>query len=287
MKNTFHLKLVRNIFSFAVLLILFSNIVAQEKPSSATEASNLKAQAILNQSRKAISLKRNISEISEIAITINSAGQFDTNGKKAQFTTETELGVELPNKIKKKEFIDYQTNQTNEHSVLNGEAFSKKLDAISNGRVMNINLQSNQNKETQKQNNISQLKSQVFTSIFPIILNTSFYEPLEFNYIGIAESKDGKADVIETTAASGTKYQLFFDQQTNLLLMMTQSWTGKTSGKKYEKKYFYSDYREVDGLNAPHKIVVQQDGAVIEESQLKTLKVNPKFTADFFEVKEP
>jgi len=49
--------------------------------------------------------------------------------------------------------------------------------------------------------------------------------PLEFAYVGEAESPDGKADVLDATGTDGFAVRLFVDQQTHLPLML--SWMDK------------------------------------------------------------
>jgi outer membrane lipoprotein-sorting protein len=66
---------------------------------------------------------------------------------------------------------------------------------------------------------------------------------------------------------------------------MTQSWISKAANKEIEKKYFFSDYRVEDGLLVAHKVIVEQNGKVVAETEIKKFQFNPTFKADFFEVK--
>lgn len=49
--------------------------------------------------------------------------------------------------------------------------------------------------------------------------------PLEFSYVGVAESPDGSADMLDVTGAGGFAVRLFIDQQTHLPLML--SWMAR------------------------------------------------------------
>lgn len=68
--------------------------------------------------------------------------------------------------------------------------------------------------------------------------------------------------------------------------MAIETWTTNENLAK-QRKYFYSDYQEIEGLNVATKIKIEQDGNLSEERTLKTLKLNPVFKSDFFEVKNP
>src|SRR5205085_2243100 len=143
--------------------------------------------------------------------------------RKIQGTAETELSAMLPDKIRQAYSGDYSTNQSKILLILNGNQLHSKVDVFVGGKPVNTDFGA----VTSKEEKISQLRYETFLTIFPITLDASWYIPLEFQYIGGAESKDGKADVIEAVLSNNTKYRLFFDQQTHLLLLMTQSWISK------------------------------------------------------------
>ena len=65
---------------------------------------------------------------------------------------------------------------------------------------------------------------------------------------------------------------------------MTESWTGENN-KQNENKLFFSDYQEKDGLLIATKIITERNGEVVEEKEIKDLKINPKFKSDMFDVK--
>ena len=50
-------------------------------------------------------------------------------------------------------------------------------------------------------------------------------------------------------------------------------------------KYFFSNYQEKGGLLIATKIVIERNGKVAQEKEIKDLKVNPTFKPDLFSVR--
>jgi hypothetical protein len=110
--------------------------------------------------------------------------------------------------------------------------------------------------------------------------------PVEFSFVGEAESKDGRADVLEGQCPGRFRARFFFDKETHLLLFISYKIKNKTADKPpSEVKIFLSDYRPVDGLLVAHHLSVEIDGEVMEESELKSFAVNPSFKTNEFEIK--
>lgn len=273
-----------------VLLILASIGVtsAQKKPAekdvaAKTDAAKDKGAQILKQAKETISKKVKVSDIKSLAINISSAEQIvipTRQDRTIQGNIEKEFGLILPNKIRQNFSGDYTTNQSTATWILNGSLFSLKTNVTVNGEPVGVDIDN----AVSKERNISQLKYDVFINIFPVLLDCAWYVPLEFAYVGVAEAKDGRAEVLEAQTGNGTKYRLFFDAETYLLLMMTENWKNKEN-KLFENKYFYSDYQEKDGLLAATRIVVEKNGKVSEEKTIKNIKINPTFKPNFFDVK--
>lgn len=51
-------------------------------------------------------------------------------------------------------------------------------------------------------------------------------------------------------------------------------------------RWVFSDYKNVDGLNLPHRLVKAEDGVMKEEWEIRQFQVNPRLTAEMFAVKE-
>lgn len=248
-----------------------------------TNSAAIKSEQIFKQAREAISKKIKAADVKSLLINIKSSERVTIPNRPNQViqgNIEKEFGLILPDRIRQNFSGDYTTNQSTATWILNGNLFSLKTNVTVGGEPVNVNIDNVNTKEQ----NISQLKYDAFINIFPIILNASWYPALEFKYIGIAESKDAQAETLAAETRNGTKYNLFFDSKTHLLLMMTESWVNKEN-KTSENKYFFSDYQEKSGLLVATKIIVEKNGQVVEEKIVQDLKVNPTFKPNFFDVK--
>jgi hypothetical protein len=67
--------------------------------------------------------------------------------------------------------------------------------------------------------------------------------------------------------------------------MMVETWKNQEN-KQIEKKFFYSDYKEFSGIKLPTKIKIERSGKLVEERTIKSVKINPQFKANLFEVKK-
>jgi len=149
--------------------------------------------------------------------------------------------------------------------------------------------------------------------------------PAAWTDAGIAESPDGKADILETKEETGRVLRLFIDQATHLPLMvqyqdpkpmvMINGGPGRGPGgpgrgpggpppqmspeemqKRVEEMrknppalgtyaMHLGEYKKVDGVMLPHKIDISLDGQPNEEWTVEKYKVNPTIKADTWEKK--
>jgi hypothetical protein len=129
-------------------------------------------------------------------------------------------------------------------------------------------------------------------------------------WIGIAESPDGKADVLETRLA-GESTRLFLDAASHMPLMMTwQGAPGRAGGPGGRRggdgqrgrgqgqpdagaarsgtpqpmmfEMTFSDHRMVSGIRLPHVVTRGMNGQTIERWTIRSYRVNPSFTAETF-----
>jgi hypothetical protein len=144
-----------------------------------------------------------------------------------------------------------------------------------------------------------------------------------FTDAGVAESPDGKADVLETTDEAGRAVRLFVDQATHLPLMLQYQeirprimmagpggpGRGRGAGgpgggqrpseeemqrriEEFRKQgppppsafsMHLSDYKKVDGVMLPHKVDVSIEGEPNEAWTIEKYRVNPSIKAQEFE----
>ncbi|MGH9254200.1 MAG: hypothetical protein ACRD3C_06475 [Vicinamibacterales bacterium] len=125
------------------------------------------------------------------------------------------------------------------------------------------------------------------------------------SWIGVAESPDGKADVLEARFADGQPTRLFFDIMSHMPLML--QWQGAPpraggrrggggqrgrgqgdgSGAAETSKpvtftMTFSDHRAVNGIRLPHVITKGIDGQTTERWTIRNYRVNPSFSVDTF-----
>jgi hypothetical protein len=148
-----------------------------------------------------------------------------------------------------------------------------------------------------------------------------------FAHAGVAESPDGRADVLETTDEAGRAVRLFVDQATHLPVMLQYQEVrprvmmagpgggrGRGAGgapaagqppsdeevqRRIEElrkqgppphsafTMHLSDYKKVDGVLLPHKVDISIDGEPNEEWTIEKFRVNPSIKADDFTKPKP
>jgi hypothetical protein len=128
-------------------------------------------------------------------------------------------------------------------------------------------------------------------------------------WVGVAESPDGKADVLEFKTPDGVATRLMVDEKTRMPLMM--SWTGTPSGLSAiagrgnrggnqgqqgrrgggpagqggpaPLQMYFSDYKTVNNIKLPHLIQSGANGETTEELVVKSYRINPSFRAEIFQ----
>ena len=159
-------------------------------------------------------------------------------------------------------------------------------------------------------------RAEVARLLLGILGATQSEFPVTYRYAGVAESADGKADMIDVTGPEGFAARLFLDVQTHLPLMLTYTApeprvvmrtaergspapTAETEReradaerrqaeaapqKMIEYRIFFSDYRDVGNLSLPHQIARGTAQKTTEEWDIKSYKINPALKADRFKV---
>ena len=145
--------------------------------------------------------------------------------------------------------------------------------------------------------------------------------PLEFTYVSRAESPDGAAHVIGVKGDGGFDVRLFIDAKTHMPLMLswmdkeplpmvaqTMQISGSISREEMQKRaqereaqmreaeaarqvveyrYFYGDYKRVNGVMIPHRFQRTAAGKVIDETTFGRIRVNTRIDEDRFRVSKP
>jgi hypothetical protein len=120
--------------------------------------------------------------------------------------------------------------------------------------------------------------------------------PVEFTYAGqaVAQADGKKADVLDVTGANNFAARLFIHPETRQVLMLSYKARGgnrgaqetSASATESELRWVVSDYRKVDGLNLPGRLVIFFGGQPIEEVTIKKVKINPSLKPNRFDRQE-
>ncbi len=86
-------------------------------------------------------------------------------------------------------------------------------------------------------------------------------------------ASDGLEGVAVTDPARKLSVKLYIDPKTNLV--MRKNYTAALMGPPAETDEIYSDYRDVNGVKFPFKMVVQQGGKTKVSEEITEVKVNP------------
>ena len=132
-----------------------------------------------------------------------------------EFTTEKELSISLPYKMRWLSTGRLYVLS----SVLDKTSYRKRYDSTgANPQSVNrdVNLTP---EEQQKDHDVRLLKWKSFLVFFPVILHAPWYPKIEFRHVGIAQSPNGKADILEAKVSKTRKHQLLFDTESHLLLL--------------------------------------------------------------------
>ena len=139
---------------------------------------------------------------------------------------------------------------------------------------------------------------------------------LTFKYVGKAESPDGEAEVLDVKGEGNFAARLFVDAKTHLPVMLTYQererrmfrQTARNQGETDEAfrariraereaagpppppklidiTMFVTDYKDVGGVQVPHRFTMQTGDKPTEEWELKKAKANPKLDDEQFKRK--
>lgn len=157
----------------------------------------------------------------------------------------------------------------------------------------------------QRKSRVTTLK-QDFTRLTLGMFAASFPSyPLTFTRIGIAESPQGKADVILAKGPDNFSARLLINQDTHLPVMLTWSAPAGRAGAPGarpgappavgapaasaprvapENHLYFADYRDVDGIQLPFRLRRAVGADTIEETTFDRYKLNAKIDPKKFEV---
>lgn len=284
------------------IAILSYTIIAQEvnssKQDSQTDSESLaKANEILSQARKAVKKGNESLKIDGFSITYAVTRQIKTLNNEIKSTTaqddtgERQLNALLPDKFKFSETMGDASRSAVYNYVLNGDQVENEMYGMSNGQRIEFQIKGQNPSADQKQQLLLRIKKINAFLLFPIILASPNYTPLDFHYVGKAEANGEKADVIEVILHDNSNFRIFFDEKSHLLKMTISNF--KNQNLSLAETRFFSDYTEVNGIMVANKINIETkqssklfNSELFEEMTLKSIKFNPTFKPNLFDVKD-
>lgn len=82
--------------------------------------------------------------------------------------------------------------------------------------------------------------------------------------------------VVELTDAAGHATRFYLDAETRLVFKVAFSSAGQ------ETERYYSDYREIEGIRVPHRIITLLDQEQVSEIELSEVEINPQIDDAIF-----
>ena len=288
-----------------------------------------KATRVMAQARKALGGEQRLSAIKSLSLRATYQREMSmpgmagggravimTNGGPAgdggaQVTGDIELDVELPGK-----YIKVDTS-TGFMAMTRTEGFDGDrpfANAVSANPNMRIRIDRPQDDPSLTKTALERNQAELARLLLGILGTTPASFPVTYSYVGLAESADGKADVIDVKGPGDFAVRLYVDVQSHLPLMVTYhapeprivvNTADRSSAREdddrdqaerarrqaesappklVEYRLFFSDYRAVGDFSLPHRIARGTVAKTTEEWEIKSYRINPIFKSDRFKV---
>jgi hypothetical protein len=272
---------MKNTFLLLVFLVFVSGITPVQGQNQDNEQ---KAQAILKEAREIVSKKTKDAE-TKIFVGFDSQIQHSERrikqGKVPRYSLSREWLYANSNKFEVKNHYRYESKSENLGiQSLDGAAYNAKS-SYKDANAVGFKESENRDSEEVRLRFMRELRYDAFSVFFPLLLD--FDKEMKFSYLGVAKSGEQTADVIGTKLDGIYDIQLFFDKKTHKLILMVSKFFRERWKENIEHKFFFSDYETEDGFNFAHKIVIQENGEVMEERKIQKFIANSKQEFGSFE----
>ena len=279
-------------------------------PTAHADEAATKAAELIAQARAALG---DATKLKALTIT----GDYRRKSGKMDMSGDLQLDILLPDKLMQTEvFSPMGGIDVTRYQTLNGATTWTDTANTGGGHVMMINSASVKGGGLSQQAALDlALKIDMSRTLLGLLLTAPASVPVEFRHAGIAESPDGKADVLEMKSGETTIGKLFLDQKTHQpwmisyqgrqrLTMTTSMSSGEMPTKEelekrareaaaaaeaapmVEYQLRFSDFRNEGGLNLPHRFTKLAGEDIVDEWELKKFKLNPSLKPEQFEKKK-
>lgn len=282
---------------FAMIILAASAVPAF---SQANEAAKKRAEELLIKARAAIGDDAKIKAVKSLSL----AGKFITSSSRGKSTMEYESDFLFPDKYVKRETRVLEIGNSTVASGLDGA--SAWIHTSSTSEFLRFQGYDQKYIDAQK----PALRAEAARWLALMLLRTPGSSPFEVVYAGETDLDGKRSDLIEVKGADGLQARLFLDKTTHRVAMV--GYTGKLNGriggratqnpdgsftpepiqadkvagmKADEIRVRFSDYRSVDGIQMPYRVVLQSGEGIKEEWELKKIQLNAPLAPDIFKKK--
>jgi hypothetical protein len=184
-----------------------------------------------------------------------------------QFGFKADIYQELPTKTRTELTIDAGGMEIAVIEVLNGD---KGWSSVA-GQTKDVD-----DKELAQMK--EDLHASYVTSLTPLLADKGF----ELTTLGEAKV-DGKAAVGVKVAYKGRKdIKVYFDKESNLLVKVSRPGQDPVDKHAVVQDEFYSNYKVVDGVKQPHRVVVNHDDKKFMEAEILQFEFPASIDAKMF-----
>lgn len=283
------------------VLVLLTFAVVPALPQAANEAAKKRAEELLVKAREAIGGGGKIKAVKSLSLT----GKFLRSSSGGEKKGEVEFNFLFPDKYIKR-VLTFERGETSTMiSALDGETAWHS--AVSSDE--NIIFEGFTQKAADERK--PALRSEAARWIVGLLLRTPNWSLIELTYASEANADGKRADLIDVKGADGFQARLFLDKTTRRLAMV--SYTGKLPGivskminiddngvtsesvsglpesvagmKADEVRVRFSDYRAIDGIQMPHRVVFQSGEGIKEEWDFTKIRLHAPLAPESFKKK--
>ncbi len=194
------------------------------------------------------------------AVRIKTSGTVEINGAAAPFTGETT--AELPGHIKNILTCDVKGQKHTLAQLITPERV-----------VVRVDDKDQEIKDLAALEMRELLYAEQVNTLVPLLRDPRF----ELKLVGQGKIKDRTATAVRVTAEGHKPIVLYFDQATGLLAKALRPTVEPVTGREVVQEEFYGDYRTVEGLQRPMKVVVLKDGKPFLDGTVTEVKYPGKF----------
>jgi hypothetical protein len=249
---------MRALFSFTLVAVLLPGLAgratAQDEPKK-----------LIEKGITALGGAKNLAKLQ--AVRTKSTGKLEVMGLSLTYTDEATF--QAPGKHRHKVDVEVMGKTISVVSVYNGGKAWLRFD----GKTQEL-------KEEQVLKGIrEELHARRVLRLTPLLRDKAF----TFSPLGEVKVNDRAAIGIKVSCKGQKDIDLFFDKENGLVVKTVHTGLDPGTMKETLLESHYSDYKEVDGVQVPHKTVVRHNDKPLAETEVTEIKVGETIDDSEFE----